>query len=235
MKKDKLQNTTKLKEASKFIRMYVAPLVTVVLFLFILIFLLIPKVSEIFNGLDTISTLSSESKELESRLATLTDLANKSNLLVAELQIINETATTGNTEVVKFRDTITDLCNQNNIRIVSQSLSEADIIDSETLNINKGLVLQEIPFNFEINGNYQNILNFIEDLSALEEFIIVREMSLSGADTQLGTVESTMKLTIDKYQFIVRDIDIMQATYLSVPETAEINQKVLEYIDTRVN
>lgn len=235
MKKDKLENTKRFREIRKVIRLYIIPLFTVVIFLFILLFLLIPKISEVFNGLEEITKLTDETKVLDEKYNILSLMANQSNFYVAQLKVINETATTGNTEVVKFRDTVTALCNTNQIRIVSQSLSEADTVDLDSLSVSKGLVLQEIPFNFEITGNYNNILEFIEDLSSLDEFIIVREMSLTGNADVNGGVESTMKLRIDKYQFIVRDEILMQNTYLSVPETAEINQKVLEYIENRVN
>lgn len=235
MKKDEIQNPKRFRELRKIIKLYITPLVTVLIFFSIIVFLLIPKLSEIFSGLEEITNLNQEVLSLNEEYSTLNLLASQSNFLVAQLKVINETATTGNTEVVKFRDTVTELCNNNSIRIVSQTLSEGEIIDSETLSQNKGLVLQEIPFNFEISGQYSNILGFINDLSALEEFIIVREMSLTGSSTGDGGVQSSMKLRIDKYQFIVRDEALMQSTYLSVPETAEMDVRVLEYIENKVN
>jgi len=229
-KTSKLEQKLVYKRVFKF---YVIPLISVVGFIGIIVFLVIPKVSEIFKDLDNISTLSASAESKNNEIKTLDTLNQNSNLTLAQLNIIDQTAPTGSTEVVTFRDKITDLINNNSLTIVTQRLSESDI-NSNSQNINHlGLSLLEIPFFFEINGTYQNTLAFIEDLSSIDDFIIVREMDLTGSSVNNIQV-TTLRLRIDKYQFSIADESLLKAQYLEVPVDSKINDVVLKYIESKI-
>ena len=231
-----MEKTSKLEQKlvyKRVFKFYVIPLISVVGFIGIIVFLVIPKVSEIFKDLDNISTLSASAESKNNEIKTLDTLNQNSNLTLAQLNIIDQTAPTGSTEVVTFRDKITDLINNNSLTIVTQRLSESDI-NSNSQNINHlGLSLLEIPFFFEINGTYQNTLAFIEDLSSIDDFIIVREMDLTGSSVNNIQV-TTLRLRIDKYQFSIADESLLKAQYLEVPVDSKINDVVLKYIESKI-
>ena len=228
------KNVEKKVSQKRFFKLYIVPFISILVFSMVILFLVFPKISELFDNLDKISSLSDEYNLNQSELISLQNLANNTNFLAAQLNVIDNTAPTGNTEVVAFRDKLTSLCQQNNLTVIAQRLSEADI-NTDANNINKtGLSLLEIPFNFEIYGDYSNILKFISDLSSIEDFVIVREMSLSSSIVN-NSQSTTLKLRVDKYQFNILKQDTLDAQYLAVPSNAQISDVVLQYIQSKIS
>lgn len=221
-------------EQKRLVKLYIMPIATILIFASVIIFLVIPKISEIFSTLNNIATLNSESDSNLKTINSLNTLLSKRNLLLAQLDIINKTAPTANSEVVVFRDKITELCKKNSLNVVTQRLSESDINrNANNLNVS-GLSLLEIPIVFEINGNFNNIIDFINDISTIEDFTIVREMSLTSSELD-GHQITTLKLTIDKYQFSVLDQAKLDEQYINTPINATIDSVVDQYISSRVS
>ncbi len=226
----KLEQKLAYKRVLKF---YIVPLLSVLGFLGIVLFLVVPKVNEIFKSLDEISILSKTADSKNEQLKSLDLLSQNSNLSLAQLRIIDQTAPTESSQVVAFRDKITNLIKSNSLTIVTQRLSESDI-NTNAQNINyMGLSLLEIPFFFEINGNYQNTLSFISDLSSIDDFVIVREMELTGAAVNNVQI-TTLRLRIDKYQFNIANEQLLKEQYLQVPVDSKINDVVLKYIESKI-
>jgi len=232
--KSNLDKAEKRVGNKRLIKFYIIPFFAAFIFILVIVILVIPKISDIFATLDEITALSTQSQTKKDTLTQLNTLAQDSNFLLAQLDIINNTAPVGNSEVVVFRNKITDLCRANNLVVVTQRLSESDI-NRNANNVNTlGLSLLEIPIVFEINGSYQDMLGFINDLSSLEDFLIVREMKLESSlanNIQL----TTLKLRVDKYQFSVLNQDQLDIQYLQVPSEAKVNEIILNYVNRKIS
>jgi len=234
-----MDNTQKLGKVEKkvgqkrLIKFYVLPFFSVLIFIGVIGFLVIPKVLDIFNALDQISSLSEQAQKKTQTIADLNVLTQGSNLILAQLNVINQTAPTGSTEVVTFRDKITTLCQNNSLSVITQKLSESDINENANSINTLGLSLLEIPFLFEIQGSYQDTLDFIEDLSSIEDFIIVREMEFTSSSLNSAPL-TVLKLRVDKYQFSIVNQDILDSQYITVPIDSKINDIVLKYIESKI-
>lgn len=221
------------------LKTYILPIVSMALFIGVVLLVIVPKVGEIFSKLDEIGAQNDTYNKAQTTLAELKRVSGNSNTLLAQLEVINNTTPTGVTEVVKFRDKITELTAASSLTVVSQRLSENNLESGEEdpdnpVDLGEKLTLQEVPFSFEIEGSYANMIAFINQLSVIDEFLIVREMSLSST----GTIESgswTLKLKMNKYQFNKLSKEKQDALFLNVPITAEPSQNVLEYVNPRLD
>lgn len=236
---DKQKREAKLKQYRRIFRFYVVPILAGIVFVGMLAFLIAPKVQSIF---DTLDVLASEDEALEEQIGKVNDLkilSQKTNTLLAQLEVLNETAPSGTTEVVKFRDKVTALILQNGLEIKSQQLSETSIEPTDasgTQLVGGQIVLQEVPFSFEITGSYTNMLNFVNVLSNIEDFIVVREMELSSAQSTLELTqrEWNLKLKIDKYQFKAGNQEELKRIFRSIPATAKVSEEIVQYINSRL-
>lgn len=231
--KDKftLENTKKKnKETIKYIKLYVIPLCAVAFFVSILLILTIPKVNEIFTSLDTISANNAKIAENNQKFATLDALTGQYNSIVQKLSVIDGIAPLGNTEVVRFRDRISNLMITNGLNIISQRLSEANT-ESETQEEDEAspILLQEVPFIFTVQGTYPNIVNFIQALNSVEDFIVVKEMKLSQSNEEIWE----LNINIVKYQFNTLDSTNLRNLYINVPIDSKLNELMEEYIRIR--
>jgi Tfp pilus assembly protein PilO len=238
MPKDTKKQKRRLLEVRKTVKFYLVPLVAGLIFLLVLSGLIIPRVEQIFASLETISKSDSEIADYDEKLSSLSALTQKDDQIKGQLAVINSTAPSGTTEVVKFRDTITEMIRSYNLEIKIQQLSETNL-EPTTVEDSKlaggSITLQELPFNFEVSGVYSNILGFINSLSSIDEFVVVREMELSSA--QSGDDESlriwNLKLKIDKYQFKTEDQTKLDEVYRNIPPTAKISERILKYIESK--
>lgn len=227
--KDKfsLENNKKSnKEMMKYIRLYVIPLFAIVFFISILVLLTIPKIGEILSGLDTISTNNNKIAENNQKFAQLDSLTGQYNSIAQKLAIIDDIAPLGNTEVVNFRDRVSNLMVSNGLSIINQRLSEAN---TETDEESSPILLQEVPFIFSVEGSYQNIVNFIQSLNTVEDFIVVKEMKLSAKDTTIWE----LNINIVKYQFNTTNDINLRNMFINVPIDAKLNELIEGYINIR--
>lgn len=224
----------KNKNTMKYIRLYVIPIFAITFFVLILITLTIPKINEIFSGLDTVSSNTATIAENTSKLTLLDGLTGQYNTIVQNLSVIDDIAPLGSTEVVKFRDRISDLIQSNNITIISQRLSEAnteaDTVDTATVS---PIILQEVPFIFTISGSYENIVNFLKSLNTVEDFIVIKEMELRAVDTTNPSGDWQLKINIVKYQFNTDSNSNLRQLFIDVPVEAQLNDLIQQYIKAR--
>lgn len=230
----KFENINKKnKETMKYLRLYVIPIFAIVTFLGILLFLTIPKINEIFSNLETISTNNETITTNNAKLDYLNSLTGQYNSIVNDLSVIDGIAPLGSTEVVKFRDRITDLITSNNIKIISQRLSEANtesgVQDTEDVS---PIILQEVPFIFTILGSYGNIVNFIQSLNSVEDFIVIKEMRFTSSSEDPNG-DWQMEINIVKYQFNTSNGTDLRQLYINIPVEAQLNELIRKYIDAR--
>jgi Tfp pilus assembly protein PilO len=234
--KDKINLTMEGKKNNsfKFIKLYVIPIFAVSVFLGVLFFLTIPKINEIFSGIDQVSSNNSKVLENSTKLSNLDILTQQYNTIVENLGVIDGIAPLGSTEVVKFRDRITGLIQQNSLEIINQRLSEANTeADTQITDNVSPIILQEVPFIFTVNGSYSNIVEFIRSLSTVEDFIVIKEMELNSTDTNNQSANWQLKINIVKYQFNTESSADLRQLYINVPIDAELNDLIKQYINLR--
>jgi Tfp pilus assembly protein PilO len=227
-RKDKIIKTFKL---------YVLPIIAIAIFVGIIIFMVFPKVSEIFTDLDKISQNNEVITNKLQEIQSLKALSDNYNGLNSQLEIVNQIAPTGKTEVVKFRDKVTSLMQDNKLSVISQRLSESDV-DVKNTNDKKvvgNIILQEVPFIFEVQGKYTNIIAFINNLSTIDDFVIVKEMNLASSNVtgDLFKDDWVFKINLVKYQFSNSNIDLLEKAYLGVSPNSEISKVIRDYIASR--
>ncbi len=234
---DKNQKNTRKDKILKLLKLYVLPIVVGTIFILIITGMVLPKVNEIFNGLDNLGQINQNLATKKQEVDALKALSNNFNELSAQLEVVNQIAPTGRTEVVKFRDRITEVIKKNNLQVISQTLSENDF-DLKNLQDQKvvgNIILQEVPFLFEVKGKYNNILAFINDLSSVDDFVIVKEMQLASTNTtgNLFTDDWVFKMNLIKYQFSNSNTDLLEKAYLGVSPTSQISKIISDYIAAR--
>lgn len=222
----------KKSDLSVMARLYIFPLLVSFGFILIVIFLIIPTLFSIFSTLDEVSGKNVDLQNQNQLLTQLRELNSNSSIKISQLNSVNNITTSDQTEVVRFRNRITDVILSNQLTIFSQSLTEndPDIISDGG---GDSITLKEVPFTFKIEGSYTNIVNFFADLSVLSDFVIIKEMQFSrddkiGAD---GTTIWTLDLVLVKYQFSTNQA--LDDVYRLISPSVEISQKVLDYINQR--
>lgn len=232
----KEENKNESKSRLTYIRLYIIPIFATFIFFGVIIFLVIPKISEIFSNLDEISLAEAQIEQNKTKFIALDLLTAKYSSIVEQIDIINSIAPVGTTEVVKFRDRMTTLINSNNLRILNQRLSELDPEITSLTNGEQslsGILLQEVPFVFGVEGNYIDLVNFLNQLNSLEDFIVVKEMKMSSVAT--NTAVWQLSITIVKYQFVIAEDSSVDSVFKSVPTEAKLSEIMQEYIQSRLN
>lgn len=222
----------KKSDLSVMARLYIFPLIVSFGFILIVIFLIIPTLFSIFSTLDEVSNKNVDLQNKNQLLSQLRDLNSNSSLKISQLNSVNNITTSDQTEVVRFRNRITDVILSNQLTIFSQSLTEndPDIISDGG---GESITLKEVPFTFKIEGSYTNIVRFFADLSVLNDFVIIKEMQFSRDDKigSDGTTIWTLDLVLVKYQFSTNQA--LDEVYKAISPSVEISQKVLDYINRR--
>ena len=220
------------KNSKQLFKIYILPIIVGLGFMAIIFLLVFPNVISIFSILDEISQKNDDYSQKLTMLNDLKTLNSSSSTIISQLNSVNKITTADQTEVVKFRNKITEVILSNNLNIFSQQLTETDptiITNGETQSIN----LKEVPFTFKIEGSYNDIVKFFNDLSVINDFVIIKEMTFSRTDT-LAKDNSTvwlLNLVLVKYQF--DSSESLKDIYKSISPSSQMSPKVLEYIQKR--
>lgn len=232
-------------ERYKMIKLYFVPLFGFVSFMGIILLLVLPKITQLFSLVEETSNLTTQIEQKDTVIAGLNNLKLNSAQVNGQLSTINSIIPPGTTEVVSFRDRITDIAETNGLTIDAQRLSEvvdANIIDAqaEVQNYIGTLGLQEVPSVFQVSGTFTEIDRFVRALDTLEDFIVVKEMKLNLKDevnadlNNLALQEWTLEIQLVKYQFAnSNNNEEIQKIYLNIPSTAKPEQNVLDYLDRK--
>jgi len=217
----------------KMLRLYIFPIFIGGLFLAIIAFLVIPSIMSIFSILDEISTKNQAYAEQLAMIDKLKSLNSTAANINNQLNAVNTITTSDQTEEVKFRNKITDLTNSNNLQVFSQQLTENDPNIISGGNSATEITLKEVPFTFQIEGSYTNVIKFFDDLSKIDDFVIIKEMKFTRTE-KIASDNSTvwlLDLVLVKYQF--NESDSLDQVYKNVPPNVVISPKVLDYIEQR--
>lgn len=218
----------KKRNIGKTIKLYVVPIITIVVFIFILIGLTLPKVVGMLDLNAQIDSVNLELEQRRSELAKLKALYENIDEVSNYLAVVRDIAPIGKTEVVSFRDKITNIIFNNNLTISRQTLSESDI---QPEGVENDFFLREVPFIFEVAGDYTNIVNFLNDLNTIDDFIVVKQMDLAqNTEGQWG-----LDINIVKYQFTEElNDENMQKLFQNVSVDSKISEEIKEFLERRL-
>jgi Tfp pilus assembly protein PilO len=229
-KKERQEKST-LHKVRRFLRVYLIPVTAIIIFFFVMIGLVIPKIFGIFGQIEMIDQMNDELRQRQGELASVRTMDNRSTFLEGDLATLDSLAPTGATEVVNFQSKIADLALARGLTVNNQVVSDSISTLSESfLDSNELLRLREVPNIFEISGNANNVFSFIQDLSSLGDFIVVDEMNLTAVENN----QWNMRINIIKFQFAERGSeDERYQSYIQVPVTARIHSDIQEYLNSR--
>jgi hypothetical protein len=212
------------KSTSKKIRIYLVPIITLVFFVGIVVFLIIPKISEIFSGLGKINADNEQIAVINATSAELSRLEENKDVIQADLEALNTIAPGSTTRVVEFRDKIAGILTSFDLDIESQNISESSFINTD---VDNSVILIEIPFTFSVTGTLESTKAFINSLSSIEDFAIVKELDIKKGQGNLWL----MSIVLIKYQFGVDpDADTL---YINVDINSPVPDNIRGYLDSR--
>lgn len=208
------------------VKIYLIPMMGILLFFYIVFFLIFGKISSIFNQLDLIDSRNLELNSKQAEVSSLEEASKSVQNIQSSLGILNSLAPSAQTEVVEFQEKVEILAVNNGLTITSQRLNDQSN-ESGDLTV---LELKQIPSVFEIVGPKQNIDNFLRDFSNIDDFIVVSEMLYSGSlEDDLWRLE----LTTIKYQFGEANSEVIDS-YEQISIDATIPPTVEKYINERL-
>lgn len=239
--KPKSKKEEKRKQNIKMLRLFVVPLLTFLFFIIMLFALVIPQLQSVLNNVEEISAKNNEISAKNEELSNLDALFQNSSVINSQLLEIEEVTSTGDTQIVAYRDRVTDLANNNGLTINSERLSEIvdanlpSTVESQS-NFVTRLGLQEVSAFFEFSGSLTNLTSFLEDLDTLPDFVVIKELGFTLADDSdldnFRDKEWALEIQLVKYQFRETDEELA-SVYQNIPPTVTIDESVLEYLNER--
>ncbi len=227
----------RINEIFPFIKNNLLPIATLTGFIIIVLVLLIPKLSQIFGDIEVITQNNQIIKEKNSELLTLSALKDSYPQIATNLNLINTIAPSGVTQVLGFRDKITELAETNSLIVTSQSFSENEIINnlSQIYRDSSGnvLMIQSIPSLFSIEGKYDDIIRFIKGLDLIGDFVVIKQMDFIVKDRLNPLATPKTEIRFDKFLFNSTNAELLRESYLQIPSTLRPSEEFLEYINTR--
>ncbi len=239
----KQENEKKIGESkgmklSKQIRLYGIPIFSLLLFIGLVLFVVIPEVNGLFESIEIRKQKIAEQEVQEDELSALKtlseDSANNQDLL-NYLEIIIPTA---KTEVVSFQQKVIELSEKSNIEVQDVVVGERILVQTrknletgiEEKNTNE-LQLVQIPLQFSLIGEIRSLQNLLSELYNGSDFIVVTEMDLVNSPDGSNT---SMNLVLSKYQYLPIGSDEEKSQLLSnVSYKEELNQEVIEFIERK--
>lgn len=214
------------------LRFYILPISSVVIFVLIIIFAVIPNVSYMLDGLSEAQKLADESEELNRRIKRLDQLTNDIDRNKLLLEQLNNLVPTENTQVVNFRQKVAEIGERKGLEVESLKAGELIIEGPDVELINQGnsnlFSVIEIPSTFSFSGNFSSYRELLKDLYAGDDFFVVSKMDLNLTNPGSRNQNWQGEFDLIKYQFTGKTDE---AKYLNVSEFSQVNQRVVKFIE----
>lgn len=220
----------KVRDYRKLFRFYLIPIVSVLIFLFILVFTIIPSVRHMVNGLEEGKQLREESKNLDNRINRLTSMREQDEQNRRILAKVNQIIPSEQSEVVRFRQKVAGVGTGKGLTVDSLQAGEV-IVDENNRNIvssTTNFQLIEIPSRFAFTGGFNGFRELFRDLYAGDDFFVISHMDLNVNNFNLGADSWEGRFDLTKYQFYE---DGSTRDYAEVLETEPVNQEVLRFLE----
>lgn len=219
----------KVLDYRKFIKFYLIPIVSVLIFIILFIFTIIPNIKYMFDGLQDVNSLKDESEKFDARIAVLKTLKENEDQDRQTLGIINQLVPSENSEVVKFRQKVAQYGREKGLEVESLKAGES-IINEKDKNVlleTSHYQLIEIPSKFTFTGPFGSYRELLKTMYNGDDFFVISSMKLDvSADTRTGLLWRG-DFDMIKYQFSQSSTG---ANYSQVPETQPINQSVVNFV-----
>jgi len=229
-KEDDYVFAKKVRDYKKLIKFYLIPIVSVLLFLVILIFTVIPNVKYMLDGLEEAKALRDKSDQLDARIERLKVLQEQQDRDKEILAKIDEIIPSERSEVVKFRQKVASTGVEQGLSVETLQAGEIIIEENDKNIINKtgNLQLIEIPSKFSFSGNFDSFRQLFRNLYAGDDFFIISNMDLDVNNIVSRNSSWKGQFDLTKYQF---SEERATQNYADVPETEPVNQEVVRFIE----
>ncbi len=228
---------------AKVVRSYLVPLGVLAVFGGMLVFLVIPKISEIIGQLDQTNSLYDQARTIDTQLVALNNLNSQQAQFADDLSVINQIAPSSATEVVNFQTQILSMTKQNNLA-VQQSTLEESVKQAQDKSSTANLGIIEIPSTFSLRGSFANLKAFVQQIQGLQDFVIIGEMALrSNADpnsiigsggTGANQDDWTLTITLIKYQFLTPNAqNQLGQVFNQISPLSQPNKAVLDFAHSK--
>jgi hypothetical protein len=225
---DKLSQSTKLSE-------YAFPIIAVLSFILILLFLTIPSINKLFEFYDQRDAASLQLEEKKSELADLQELRNMNQTNKEILSRLQRIIPTSQTEVVNFVSKVEQISKETVVEFRDPLAGERLIVDSSSQAPrnsadDKNLKLIQIPVTFSLLGNLDNLRSLLGKIYNNNDFIVMTKMQLDNRATDEST-GAKMELELSKYQYSKPiSEDDYKALLQSVSFSERPDQEVIDFI-----
>ena len=228
-KEDDYVFAKKVRDYRKLLRFYIIPFVSVLIFVFLLIFTIIPNINYMIDGLDEAKELKVQSTQLDARITKLGKLKDDEERYLQILSKVNQIIPSEQSEVVKFRQKVAGFATDEGLEIQSLKAGENILDDNRDIELeNSNNQLIEIPSKFSFTGNFDSFRELLKKLYSGEDFFIITNMDIDVNNLNLTGVNWKGQFDITKYQFSQSDL---QDDFSDISESENINNGVILYIE----
>lgn len=212
-----------------FMKFYALPVASTLFFVVLIAFGALPNIKKTFSYNQQLTELKDQDAQLQKRINQLVVLQSQTAENTLILEKINEIVPTGKSEVVKFRERVANNTIQQNLSLNDSKAGEN--INSTLVTIDNFSLIQ-IPSEFNVNGRFPNMRQFLKKLYVGTDFFIVNKMNLSLASEQDST-DWLGNFNLTKYQFFADEGFDSQEVFANVSELTSANQEVIDFLKER--
>lgn len=218
----------RVRDYKKLLRFYIIPITSVSIFLFILLFTIIPNVRYMIDGFEEGKELKQESKELDTRIERLTAMQERDDANKQLLANINQIIPSEQSEVVRFRQKVAGVGTGRGLAVDSLQAGELIIGEDSVIESTSSFELIEIPSRFAFTGSFNGFRELFRELYSGDDFFVISSMDLNVNNFGFGTDSWEGRFDLTKYQFYEEG---ESSDYANVPETQPVNQEVLRFLE----
>lgn len=152
------------------------------------IFAINPTLSTIAKLRKELSDTKFVDEQLVKKIANLSSLAEKYNIVEKDIPIVLE-AVPKNPQVPLLMAQIQAVAKESGVEIINLQSFEVDVPGSS----NNQKKYSAFSFSTGVQGNYENLTNFISTLSSMKRVISLDTLSINRKDNQPGILELDIK------------------------------------------
>lgn len=236
------------KTSEELLKYFLGPIIMLIFAVVIIFVAVLPQLDQISQSIQEISEFQAEYDELKQKEQRLQSLVEQQQEQQQLLDLVERIIPQSRTQVVEFGEEIKQKIEGNNLILRDSVIRETIVVDATEDSENSVRIeLVQLPSEFTIEGEFDDIRRFFGDLYADDDFITIENMDLTkklGASASNNSVQFStdnvdvwsMPLTLTKYQFRVRGLEDdaqLESYYFNVSENVRPDQEVLDFIQER--
>lgn len=157
---------------------------TLIAIIILSIFAINPTLSTIANLRKQAEDAKFVKEKLDQKISNLSLLQTKYNSIRSDLPIIYESIPQ-KSEVPKLTGQIQSIAQKSNLLIVSFQATEINPFSKN--------ILSYYPFNISAKGNYQNIMNFLNQLITMQRIVTISNISINQISSESTDLQANIK------------------------------------------